>query len=572
MPEDPKEQWKEKYLATLDILEKTQTENAAQIELLRKGLVRISLAADGLDASLDDQLEQLRAALRNDNSSSRLEPLLKQLEHTVVSLDDRRKDEHTDIQQLLEAKLERFSELNLPRQERDKISQLRKTILKLIPSNGINPDLWRSFIHVQDSVTEHLLSEVENSSGHKEGLLSKFFRGKSSNTEKKPAEAATTNEINDAASSEDIKSGHTHESTTHRHLIFNFRSNLNKLLDQLDVSQENSPLKKSLVEQINQEFEIERVPNFIEEVAHLITSTRLVAQKEYEGFLVALHQRLHEVQEFLTNARQDEIQSKASQQQLDQDVRQELRDIRESVDKRTEMDKLKLDIEGMINRIASSVDKFQNDQKQRRDQVYERIETLANRMESMESEASELKNSLELQRLEALKDSLTELPNRASYDEYINNEFSRWKRHGRPVSLAIIDIDHFKSINDTLGHLRGDKVLKLVAREISRRVRQEDFVARYGGEEFVVVLPETPLDAALEAMDKVRKAVADCPFNFNQQPIPVSASVGIAEFEAGDTIETCFERADKALYEAKRTGRNRSVRSPKEQQPRNEAL
>ena len=179
------------------------------------------------------------------------------------------------------------------------------------------------------------------------------------------------------------------------------------------------------------------------------------------------------------------------------------------------------------------------------------------RMESMESEASELKSSMEAQRLEALRDALTELPNRAAYDDQIEAEFSRWRRHDRPLSISIIDIDHFKKINDTLGHLRGDKVLKLVAREISRRVRSEDFVARYGGEEFVVIMPDTDGDNAFTAMEKVRSAIEHCPFNFNNQRIPITASFGISSFSEGDEIEACFERADRALYQSKRNGRNR---------------
>ena len=134
------------------------------------------------------------------------------------------------------------------------------------------------------------------------------------------------------------------------------------------------------------------------------------------------------------------------------------------------------------------------------------------------------------------------------------------RRHGRPLSICIVDIDLFKRINDTLGHLRGDKVLKLVAREISRRVRNEDFVARYGGEEFVIIMPETDQQSALAAAEKVRISIAECPFNFNNERFPVTASFGVAGFQEGDDIESCFERADKALYKAKAEGRNRVER------------
>ncbi|MCB1764362.1 MAG: GGDEF domain-containing protein, partial [Gammaproteobacteria bacterium] len=213
--------------------------------------------------------------------------------------------------------------------------------------------------------------------------------------------------------------------------------------------------------------------------------------------------------------------------------------------------RLRHEIEGMVNRIVAAVDSFHHEEKQRRADVFGRIEQLAKRMESMEAEATELKSSLEAQRLEAMRDALTELPNRAAYDDAIEREYSRWRRHGRPLSICVVDIDHFKQINDSLGHLRGDKVLKLVAREISRRVRNEDFVARYGGEEFVILMPETDQQSAMAAAEKVRLAIAECPFNFNNERLLVTASFGVASFMEGDTIESCFERADRALYRAK---------------------
>ena len=129
------------------------------------------------------------------------------------------------------------------------------------------------------------------------------------------------------------------------------------------------------------------------------------------------------------------------------------------------------------------------------------------------------------------------------------------------MSIAICDVDHFKSINDNLGHLRGDKVLKLVARELSRRVRSEDFVARYGGEEFVIVMPDTDEPSAVAAVEKVRACIEECPFNFNNERLVVTASFGVTSFSENDTIESCFERADKALYKAKASGRNKVVRS-----------
>ena len=121
------------------------------------------------------------------------------------------------------------------------------------------------------------------------------------------------------------------------------------------------------------------------------------------------------------------------------------------------------------------------------------------------------------------------------------------------------DIDLFKRINDSFGHLIGDKVLKMVSKEMKKICRNSDFLARYGGEEFVVILPQTNLYDAHTAMEKIRMHVADCPFNYQNEPVPLTISIGIAEKGLEEETESWIGRADNALYEAKGGGRNKFV-------------
>lgn len=571
--------WKEKYLSALEEFETSQNQDQQRLDLLRRGLVRVSLAADGLDESLDQQLDEMRTALRSGRDIKTLEPMVSQLESTIIALDDRRKDEHGEVQALIEGQLDKYLNLSLPRAEKSSIKKLRKTVSSLLSGNGMNPDIWKGLNQVHDQVTSHLMQRIDELSENKPGFLSRLLSsGKASDAsiaehnldseseqgdeigislEQMPP-SKPENNVEVPVSSPSPEALDTE--SEHTDMLNRLSQILCNLLDHLDVPVDFNIRKEKLVDRIKSPFELDHLPSLLDETTHLVASTRLMAQKEFEGFLVALHQRLNDIQEFLVTAREGEELSLQNQEKLDLDVRQELQEMRANVETSTDLGKLKFDIEDMVNRIVSAVDTFHTVEKQRRDEVYERIESLGQRMESMEAEATELKSSLEAQRLEALRDALTELPNRAAYDEQVNAEFTRWRRHNRPLSLAIIDIDYFKKINDTLGHLRGDKVLRLVAREIARRVRNEDFVARYGGEEFVVVMPETDLQSAYVAMEKVRTAIEECPFNFNQQRIPITASFGISSFQEGDEIETCFERADKALYRAKDEGRNRIER------------
>jgi diguanylate cyclase (GGDEF)-like protein len=158
----------------------------------------------------------------------------------------------------------------------------------------------------------------------------------------------------------------------------------------------------------------------------------------------------------------------------------------------------------------------------------------------------------------ALHDTLTGLLNRRFLAETLDREFSRAKRENQPVSLLMIDIDHFKLVNDSFGHKAGDEVLKSFAEHLLAHIRQEDIAFRYGGEEFLVVLPGASLcDSQLRA-DNIRKMVEDIGFYIEDKHGQITVSVGIAEYPGnGSTPDEVLTKADAALYAAKRAGRNR---------------
>ena len=175
----------------------------------------------------------------------------------------------------------------------------------------------------------------------------------------------------------------------------------------------------------------------------------------------------------------------------------------------------------------------------------------------------------ELQRLTArfeslsVTDSLTGLANRRRFDEALKLEWLRARRNEHPLSLIVIDIDHFKHVNDDYGHPCGDDVLRATAALLSQHVKRAgDLVARYGGEEFAVLLPDTPLAVAHEFAERLRLAVEALPLNAMQQSIAITISCGVscalAEVSPSDP-EWLVHEADAALYEAKRSGRNRVV-------------
>jgi two-component system, cell cycle response regulator len=155
-------------------------------------------------------------------------------------------------------------------------------------------------------------------------------------------------------------------------------------------------------------------------------------------------------------------------------------------------------------------------------------------------------------------DGLTQVFNRRYFEDAIERELSRARRYTRPLSLVMIDIDHFKKINDSFGHLAGDAVLKEVASTIRTRTRREDVLARYGGEEFALLLPEVDVKGGAQLAEKVRKLVEKHTFTFDGEAIPVSLSAGVATvLKKSDDSHELIRRADEKLYEAKSSGRNR---------------
>jgi diguanylate cyclase len=171
-------------------------------------------------------------------------------------------------------------------------------------------------------------------------------------------------------------------------------------------------------------------------------------------------------------------------------------------------------------------------------------------------ELEDVKRSLNDVQIKARTDSLTGLNNRLAFDEKIKEEMERFKRYKIPCSIAMIDIDHFKKLNDTYGHTVGDKALVHVCKELVKNLRKIDFASRYGGEEFAVILPSTAINDAVIVIEKIRQEIFDTEFLIKDKSAEITVSGGVREFHDGDTIAQVIEKADQALYLAKNSGRN----------------
>ncbi len=158
----------------------------------------------------------------------------------------------------------------------------------------------------------------------------------------------------------------------------------------------------------------------------------------------------------------------------------------------------------------------------------------------------------------AQHDGLTGVHNRRHLLDFLERELARCRRHGRPLSLVLLDLDHFKRVNDERGHLAGDEVLRGLARLVAPMARREDCFARYGGEEFALVLPETALEGARLLAERIRRSVEELELRHDGRPLRVTVSGGVAELRAGmEGPGALLAAADELLYRAKADGRNR---------------
>jgi diguanylate cyclase (GGDEF)-like protein len=184
---------------------------------------------------------------------------------------------------------------------------------------------------------------------------------------------------------------------------------------------------------------------------------------------------------------------------------------------------------------------------------------LSGMRQALRQQKTELRQALERVNVLATRDELTALPNRRFMQDLITRELPRLRRRDAPLCIAVLDLDHFKAVNDRFGHAVGDKVLRTFASETLTVLRDADTLARWGGEEFLLMLPDTPPDLALMVIQRLHEHLRNPASWTRCREVQVTFSAGLAVHDPTEDFHETLERADRALYEAKRSGRDRCV-------------
>jgi len=557
---DDKNNWREKYLEALDAQDVLEKQFAAQQEVLRRALVRMSVAADGQDETLDQIMAQVREKLRNTANSQDLDHLVTRLEQAAIAFETQREHSTQDIRQALSNTLKPLEQFKLSRSIKKDISQF----LNQLPERSKKVRLYPALLEQLANIQQQALREIEQP---KISLLEKLLGKEARSTEYAGAidDTAIDNSGVDAKSkthghdtADSVKIIATEVANT-QSISPEFSAKITRVLSDFLTSLENEVAIKEKVAAIRRKLEqgldtAALIPT-LETVRDLVMEAYLAANQAFAKYLNNVNHELAEIYSLLGGAVQSSAHEREASRQLQANMMREMQNLETDTTNAADLTQLKNQVKSQLGNIRQAIDNYQQTDTARYN-LSQQLETLGAKIKTMEVEAEKNRTTLEKHRHKAMHDPLTELPNREAYNERVHTEVQRWERYGRPLCLAIFDIDHFKNINDNYGHQAGDRVLKVIGRSITKRLREADFFCRYGGEEFVALLPETTGDAALVALDKIRMAIANAAFNYKEQPLEITVSVGISAFRQDDTLEDVFERADRALYNAKSSGRN----------------
>jgi len=278
-----------------------------------------------------------------------------------------------------------------------------------------------------------------------------------------------------------------------------------------------------------------------------------------KNFLNTLSETLTTVQSAVKKTLSTCKEAQGINKEINGRLQEQLLDITGTVKKAISLKQVKVDISGKLNCIAQTVEEKTKFEQQNQQTLASQLSEMAKKVEKLEQQSKEFETKLAEQQRKSMQDALTRLSNRAAFDEYFTQSLVRFHHKPYELSLAVIDIDDFKKINDTYGHTAGDKTLQVIANTIQKKVSKDAFVARYGGEEFVLIYTQQKEASLIKELNLINKNIARLPFKFKNNKVSITLSIGATHITKEDNIHTAFERADQAMYQAKGKGKNQVI-------------
>ncbi|TGG91547.1 GGDEF domain-containing protein [Natronospirillum operosum] len=511
-------------------------ETADRVKAFRRGMVRLSLLVSDQSERLNKLMDELRQVLRQPELT----------DDVVEDVIDRSEQAHEDWEQEVQ-------------QSRDALADVLRAMNAPLRAHGgpHSEEAGRLDTALDRRVTD--LPEIIRYLQEFGALQSRVFQRFEGLQE---AEIRLGDAADSLAATAPMEvSAPTEEPTDIKAMTAEVFDAVTGLANRIQVPPDKQDALQSIVHELNRGIDWPELLAGLNSLIELIVSVLNDEQQALEQYLEDLNQRLSFIRASVQKAQQVRREFRQDGARLDKRIQGHVDTIRHEVSKATSLSELKNGIQSELDDIVGSIDQFLRDSAEKERSMATMMAELVNVITELEEQNQRIREDFERTRQQAMTDLLTGLPNRSAYMQRLDEEYARYQRYGTPLSLCVLDVDYFKTVNDELGHAAGDKVLKILARQLKQLLRENDFISRHGGEEFVILLPETGLNDAMAAMEKLRRLVEEAPFHFRGKPVPITVSIGCAEFSDGDTADAVFDRADQAMYRAKDNGRNRVERA-----------
>lgn len=506
---DNTEHLEKKLGQAIKVRKALETARKYQVDVLSQFAAKLSLSCKGQDVALDNQLAKFRSALNKGMDFEEFSPLIDNMSTMLKQQEAVNSANHRQLLQSITNSGKQLQRVNgLPEDAR--------RMLRYLLDHELDVQSTNEFIPILDKLVTIYNKALQS----KATVLTDT---PSSGPDKNPEVAAELLAL------------------------------ANELIFDEDVANEVKSIKNNISLNDNIDVLLESALGIVRIIAKSIARERQSAQ----GFLVSLNQTLEELHSSIIDTTKNSRSMSDELNGLNKKIETKIKSLNEQTQKATSMTELKALVDGELKILSSDLVKREKLERADKEALFASFEKINDRINVLETKVSNYKKRLSEQRFKSLLDGLTKLPNRAAFDDRFNQEFHLFDLQKTDVTLVVIDIDHFKSINDRYGHSAGDKTLQVIARALKKSIRKSDFIARYGGEEFVLLMPGMPLGQAKQPLEKVRTTIKSIPFKFKEKQVQITISLGATQFKEGDTPLSAFDRADDALYEAKNSGRDR---------------
>ncbi len=330
---------------------------------------------------------------------------------------------------------------------------------------------------------------------------------------------------------------------------------IQQLISEIDfpssISDELTLLRYKLLSDVK----VEELPKLSVRILELVVESYKIEREEAQTFLTSLNNSLSLFSSNFSSsvALVKDIHNQESQSNTKIDLA--IDKISESISQADTIQQLKDNIIAQITSIRAAMESHHSAEEKQNNYV-KAIVKIQDRLKLMVDETDEFKQKLAQQKNRMTIDSLTKLNNKNAYETRIDHEYKRWQRYHEPMSIALVDIDNFRVINERYGHPAGDRALKVIARALQSKIRETDFIARYLGEKFVIIFLRTNSAELESPLKKLNEVVRTIPFHFKENKVAITVSIGAAVFGENDNPLTIMEKVEGALRNAKQSGKN----------------